>query len=148
MTRLFSMALMAALMVMSAPFTSSQAADEFGPRFTNQAPAALQGPESDALIATQDSDAAGNELNEIAPAAGNAVDGVTPASDNVVGEEIGKELGAPVAHTEVDRGAGDTSQHDSVGEGDVGVFYKNNSDDRIKDTDDAVGVEFRLMKFN
>jgi len=146
----FKLPLIAALLMTSAAFIpAAQAADEFGARFTGNTPVALQDTTSADVNVAADAEMSAEQLNEVAPAAGGTaagVDGVTPTSDNIVGQELGEQLGAPVSHTELDR-SGDQSQHNSIGDGDVGVFYQNNSNDRIKDTDDSVGIELRLLKF-
>ncbi len=90
MAYVFKTSLLAVLLLVPVSFTSVQAADEFGPRFTNMAPAALGGSESDALVAAQDiEDFSAEDLNAIAPAAGgDMLDGhqVVPAE-----ERTGKE---------------------------------------------------------
>lgn len=81
MMRILKISFLSGLLLLPASFTSVHAAvDEFGARFTNQAPVALGVNESDALLATQDSDLDGmsaEDLNAIAPAAGNASATVT-----------------------------------------------------------------------
>lgn len=95
-----------ALLVSTFGVSSANAADEFSPHFTNQAPAALSGEgavNTQDLIAQQDDDmdAFADELNAIMPAAGESQpvvidtdvgqffkkkDKVAPVSDETVNE--------------------------------------------------------------
>lgn len=84
MAYVFKTSLLAVLLLVPVSFTSVQAADEFGPRFTNMAPAALGGSESDALVAAQDiEDFSAEDLNAIAPAAGGVSDDNFMAGDDI-----------------------------------------------------------------
>ena len=93
----------------SAPLTPAWAADEFGARFSNQAPAALGVSESEALLATQDVEdtISAEDLNAIAPAAGDVTtkDVSAPVTDetaNTVGSgPFSKEQGETQVPTEV-----------------------------------------------
>lgn len=98
MAYVFKTSLLAALLLVPVSFTSVQAADEFGPRFTNMAPAALVGSESDALVAAQDiEDFSAEELNAIAPAAGGVSD------DNfMAGDDMNKEDDISIIEDETD----------------------------------------------
>lgn len=77
---------------MPAAFASAWAVDEFGVRFTNQAPAALGVSESPALLATQEIDGiSAEDLNAIAPAAGG-----NPADSAVTDDDAAKQDGRPL----------------------------------------------------
>ncbi len=73
MAKALRISFLASVLLVSASFHSAWAADEFGARFTNQAPAALGVSQSDALLATQDVEdtISAEDLNAIAPAAGD-----------------------------------------------------------------------------
>jgi hypothetical protein len=82
-----------AVMIMSA-FGSGvcMAADEFGARFTNVAPAALAGePVVDNMAVAQDEPVV-EGLNEIAPAAGDAVDAPKTEAPSSSGDNSSKIL--------------------------------------------------------
>ncbi len=99
--------LLAAASITTAPFAAAWAADEFGARFSHQAPAALGVSESDALLATQDVDdvISAEDLNAIAPAAGDV-------------------SGAISGHGAVDRSV----KEQRVNKTDSGPFSKDNND--------------------
>ncbi len=81
MVKALRLSFLSGVLLVAASFTPVWAADEFGARFSNQAPAALGVSESDALLATQDVDGiSAEDLNAIAPAAG------TPSGNDVAVE--------------------------------------------------------------
>lgn len=61
--------------------------------------------------------------------------------------ELERRMKTEVEHTTIDRGDGLTTTRDSLGEGDVGLFYDYKQDERIKDDDHSIGIEFRLLEF-
>ncbi len=94
MAKALRISFLSGVLLLSASFSPVWAADEFGARFTNQAPAALGVSESDALLATQDSNLDGfsaEDLNAIAPAAGTTTDAATPVVDDVTHNEAVQE---------------------------------------------------------
>ncbi|MCB9988142.1 MAG: hypothetical protein H6868_02275 [Rhodospirillales bacterium] len=79
------------------------------------------------------------------PTLADEVSAIEPASGEE--EELEEVMGDEVTTTVIDHGDGDVSTRDRVGEGDVGIFYQNDRDDRIMDDDDAIGVEMKLLEF-
>jgi hypothetical protein len=123
------------------------AADEFGARFNADAPAALE---------SQEDEAAG--LQDIEPAAGDSTDATTEAPADTSGEtpaetteavesELEEKFDTEVSTTISDQGDGQIEQHDSVGDGKVRAFYKSETDSRVMDTNDAAGVEVKVLEF-
>lgn len=104
----------------------AMAADEFGARFQGETPAALEEP----ITAPQD----------IEPAAGDGQDAVET--------ELEEKFQTEVESTTYKSGDGQTKSHDSVGEGDVRLFYQNKKDERVMDDKDVIGVELKLLEFN
>lgn len=125
------------------------AADEFGARFGGQAPIALQ----DEAEGLQDIEpAAGDESgNEAAPSPEiiEEKSAEKPSADEATDREqdLEKEMGTDVDSTVQDLGDGQVQQHDSVGEGNVRTFYKSETDGRVMDNNDAVGVEVKVLEF-
>jgi hypothetical protein len=56
-------------------------------------------------------------------------------------------MGTEVQSTTQDAGDGVTKQHDSVGDGKVRAFYKSEQDGRVMDSNDAAGVEVKVLDF-
>ncbi len=151
--RYFSLALWSAMAIfytVSAPHTALAEDDGgFGGAvpFSNERHSAFEDPadlpspaqmEADALAATA------RQLEEIQPAAGEHDN---PPENQKQEVELKEKFDADLTRTTLDRADGDVSSRDRVGDGKVGVFYDHNSDDRIMDEDDAIGVELRLMEF-
>lgn len=92
MAKALRISLLTSVLLLSASFTPVwAAADDFGARFTHQAPLALGVSESDALLATQDADFENfspEDLNAIAPAAGGDVAGSVSVGGN---DDVQKE---------------------------------------------------------
>ena len=109
MAKALRISFLSSLLLVSASFTPVFAADEFGARFSNQAPSALGVSESDALLATQDVEdtISAEDLNAIAPAAGDVSTKdisatVTDETANTVGSgPFSQEQGETQVPTEV-----------------------------------------------
>ena len=78
------------------------------------------------------------EPDVIEPSAGEKTD---------LENELEEKMGTEVNSTTQDLGDGQTKQHDSVGEGAVRTFYKNEADSRVNDQEDAIGVEVKVLEF-
>lgn len=63
-------------------------------------------------------------------------------------EEVEKKFGTAVNQTILDRGNGEIEQRDRLGTGRAGVFYEHGRDDRLNDSDDTIGVQFKLFDLN
>ncbi len=138
--------------------TSAQAADNggFGSSFSNTAPAALGGGETesdtamDASALADMAPAAGDE-NTAAEAADKTSEPVKPESEADIKSEEEKELEAKfktdVTRTEFDRGDGNTTTHDRMSDDKVGVYYETEKDEKLNDSSDTIGVNVKLLEF-
>lgn len=128
--------------------------DEFGRRFDDRTPTALE------------EEVEGGSLQDIEPAAGEAAESKEPspesrdpiapepATANPVDEaaeieqELEDKMGTDVSTTTQDLGDGQLKQHDSVGEGNIRAFYRSEQDGRVMDNSDAAGVEVKVLEFD
>jgi len=153
--KLFATFLTAILVLGAGKFV--YAADEFGERFGSNAPTALREG------ATEEE----TNLQGIEPAAGEetATEGSAPdpataedltvaptkeepaAGEATLEDDLEVKMGTEVQSTTQDLGDGQVKQHDSVGEGNVRAFYRSEQDGRVMDTDDAAGVEVKVIEF-
>ncbi|MGB4107565.1 MAG: hypothetical protein WBK55_07195 [Alphaproteobacteria bacterium] len=125
--KLFASFIMGMAVLMAGSFVYAE--DEFGERFSNEKPAALK---DDAAPAEP------VKPEDIEPAAGENTD---------IEGELEQKFDTDVTSTTTDKGDGQTEQHDSVGEGKIRAFYKSEQDGRVMDTDDAAGVEVKVIEF-
>ncbi len=127
---------------------SARAADDFGgfggAGFSNQGHPAF----GDVMM-NDDADLDAAAVAGIEPAAGDSSqeDAQAEKQSGAVQEELEKKFDTDVTHTVIDRGDGDTNTRDRVGEGEVGIFYDHNKDERLMDDDDSIGVEMKVLEF-
>ncbi|MCE7886435.1 MAG: hypothetical protein DYH13_02900 [Alphaproteobacteria bacterium PRO2] len=150
--KLFASFIMGMAVLMAGSFVYAE--DEFGERFHNENPVALKDKSAPAEPVKPENiePAAGEEEPDTTgtePAASDKV-GTEPAAGHEAGTiegELEQKFGTEVTSTINDKGDGQTEQHDSVGEGKIRAFYKSEQDGRVMDTEDAAGVEVKVIEF-
>lgn len=125
--KLFASFIMGMAVLMAGSFVYAE--DEFGERFHNENPAALKDKTAPVEAVKPE---------DIEPAAGENAD---------IEGELEQKFDTEVTSTTTDKGDGQTEQHDSVGEGKIRAFYKSEQDGRVMDTEDAAGVEVKVIEF-
>lgn len=139
------------LIILSVTPFAYAADDNFGNPFSNQTPGAFDDPDPESLAARLNSD---SDMGDVDPASLNAI--MTAAGDEARQDNLSEqaaedvltdEYGTDVTRTVIDRGDGETATRDRMGEGEIGVFYDHKRDERIMDSDDAIGVEIKLHEF-
>ena len=142
--KLFASFVMGMAVLMAGSFVYAE--DEFGERFHHENPAALKDKNAPAEpVKPENIEPAAGEEEEAAPA--NAAE---PAAGNeaaTVEGELEQKFDTEVTTSTTDQGDGQTEQHDSVGEGKIRAFYKSEQDGRVMDTEDAAGVEVKVIEF-
>ncbi len=143
--KLFASFVMGMAVLMAGSFVYAE--DEFGERFHNENPAALKDKNAPAEpVKPENIEPAAGEEEEATPATATE-----PAAGNEAGTvegELEQKFDTEVTTSTTDQGDGQTEQHDSVGEGKVRAFYKSEQGDRVMDTEDAAGVEIKVLEFD
>jgi hypothetical protein len=106
----------------------------FGAYFSNEAPAALAEKNP------------AESLSEIEPASGMV------ANEGMVEEkqaesELEKVYNTDINRTVIERDNGSQAAQDTIGDGNVGIFYDHSYDERLGDESDAIGVKLKIMEF-
>lgn len=126
--KLFASFIMGMAVLMAGSFVYAE--DEFGERFHNENPAALKDKTAPPEPVKPE---------DIEPAAGENTD---------LEGELEQKFDTDVTTTTTEKGDGQTEQHDSVGEGKIRAFYTSEQGDRVMDTEDAAGVEVKVLEFD
>lgn len=147
--RLFASFIMGMAVLMAGSFVYAE--DEFGERFHNENPVALKDKNNplEPVKPENIEPAAGDEEAAPAPAATAPAASTEPAAGDEAGTvegELEQKFGTEVTTTTTEKGD-QTEQHDSVGEGKIRAFYKSEQDGRVMDTEDAAGVEVKVIEF-
>jgi hypothetical protein len=154
--KLFASFVMGMAVLMAGSFVYAE--DEFGERFHNENPVALRDktaptePVNPADIEPAAGDEEADTTGSKEPAASDEANtaATEPAAGNEAGTvegELEQKFDTEVTSTTTDKGDGQTEQHDSVGEGKIRAFYKSEQDGRVMDTEDAAGVEVKVIEF-
>lgn len=109
---------------------------------------AATGPDSSQATATENADQWDPNLRS--GAAGTALKGPPshdPAADGRAERVLGEKFDTAVTRSTADRAGESDVVRDRLGEGRLGVFYDHETDRRLQDTDDTVGLNVKLLEF-
>lgn len=87
-----------------------------------------------------------DDVSGVEPAAGAEAFPVT-GPPGAMEAALEGQFETDVTRSAMDRGGDEIITRDRVGDGQVGVFYDHTQDDRIQDSDDALGLDVELFEF-